>query len=51
MVSGPEEARSVDSAQGAESGTGEEARRPVLSATGGLEERDPGGPWEAGGGL
>lgn len=38
----PEDARSVDSAQGAESGTGEEARGLGRRAAGGPEERDPG---------
>lgn len=43
MVFRPEEARSVDSAQGAESGTGEEERGQGRRAAGGLEEHDPGG--------
>ena len=44
MVPGPEEARSVDSAQGAESGTGEEEARGLgRQAAGGLEECDLGG--------
>ena len=44
MVPGPEEARSVDSAQGAESGTGEEAARGLgRQAAGGPKERDLGG--------
>lgn len=42
MAPGPEEARSVDSAQGAESGTGEEARGLGRQAAGGSEERDLG---------
>lgn len=43
MVLRPEEARSVDSAQGAESGTGEEERGQGRKAAGGPGERDPGG--------